>query len=269
MTDYDTQVLALGPDAYWKLDESIGLVFADSSGNGHSLTAGSGAVENYRIPGPSPAQIPYALDFLNVNPPQTGLSSVGSYGVGHSFSVEVWLGSVGTIAGNIGLVTKGYDLTEVRPWWSLGVQTGGVPFFWFRNSAGTDFKLTGYGNVSDATYTQRGPFHHLVGTYSGALADLYVDGVHQVQLAVPNTGWGTGAQNLTLGVLATTVWGGPWLADVALYPGQLSAAQVLSNFQLGVQNSPQTLYQLQTSLSALSADLDLILASVRKSYTAP
>lgn len=267
MSAYDTQVLALGPDAYWKLDEASGLVFADSSGNGNSLTAGAGAVENWRIPGPSTADIPYAVDFANVNPPASSSATLGSYGVGKSFTAEAWIGSVGAVAANTGLVTKGYDLVEQRPWWSLVMAPGGVPIFWFRNAAGTDFKCQGYGNISDASYTSRGPYHHVVGTYSAALADLYVDGVHQAQLAVPNTGWGTGVQPLTLGVLSTTVWGGPWLAAVALYPGQLSATQVTSNFNLGITGSAFTFYQLGQQLLALNTDLSAVLAAVKKTYS--
>jgi len=168
---------------------------------------------------------------------------------------------------------KGYRTVEQRPWYSLGIDTTGKPHWWFRNVAGTDYKLTGYDNLSDATYSNRGPWHHIVGTYTAGTADLYVDGVHEVTLSVPNTGWGTGVQPFGLGILDGNTWGGPWLADVAIYPGQLSAAQVLSNFNLGILGNAFNFYQLQnalqaqiTALAAQSADLAAILASVRKTY---
>jgi len=266
MTDYDAQVLLLGPDGYWKLDEASGLSFADSTAGAHPLVAGAGAVENYRIPGPSPAHIPFAVDFLNVNPPACATGTVGQRAIGASFTVECWFGGVGAIAAPLGLIVKGDAAVEQRPWYALSLDTSGRPIWWFRNVAGTDFKLTGYGNLADASYTNRGPYHHIVGTYTPGTADLYVDGIHQVQLAVPNTGWGTGAQGLQLGNFGANIWGGPWLAAVAIYPGQLSAAQVTSNFTLGVEGAPRTFRDLSDQLAAFQVDLSAVLAAVRKTF---
>jgi hypothetical protein len=270
MTDYDTQVLALSPTGYWKCDLASGLTLVDSSGNGNNLVGGAGWVENYRIPGPSALDIPYAVDLTNLNPPTAAGAGLGNFAIGASFSVEVWYGSVGAPpAANIGIVTKGYTAAELRPWWALVIPSG-TPLMWFRNVAGTDYKCQGYGNLSDASYSQRGPFHHIVGTYTPGTADLYVDGFHAAQLPVPNTGWGTGGGLLALNNLNGNL-GGPWLAAIALYPGQLSAAQVLSNFSLGITGNAFSISQLQGSLSglvasqiAMTADLAAILAAVRR-----
>jgi len=269
VTAYDDQVLALSPDGYWKLDEASGLTFVDSSTGGHDLVAGAGAVERYQIPGPSRQEIPYALDFLNVNPPAPASGTVGQRAIGASFSVEAWFGAVGSIPSAFGILQKGYNVTEQRPWYSLGVDTTGFPHWWFRNSGGTDYKLTGVTPLNDASYAARGPFHHVVGTYTSGTADLYVDGRREAQLAVPNTGWGTGAQPLSLGVLASSVWGGPWLAAVAIYPGQLSAAQVQSNFELGITGNAFTPTQLADLIAQLSLDLTEIRDAVIQRKTTP
>jgi hypothetical protein len=266
VTDYDTMVLARSPQAYWKLDDVAGPL-VDSSGNGHSLTLGTNEPEQFRVAGPSVDQIPYAIDWNAVGGAQVTGNTLGSFAIGASFLVECWFGSVGTPPQNIGCVTKGYRSVEARPWWSLGVGNDAKPFFWFRNAAGTDFKLVGQASLGDATYIQRGPFHHLVGVYlaTSALASLYVDGVLLGTLTVPNTGWGTGAQPLQLENLSTFS-GGNWLAAVALYGATLSSTDINGDFTLGLSSTTNTTQQVGVQLASIDAKLDEILAAVRKSF---
>jgi hypothetical protein len=263
VTDYDAQVLLLGPDGYWKFDEASGLTLADSSGHGHPLIAGATAIQFYRIPGPSQADIPYGLHLINTGELTCATNTVGSYGIGSSFSVEVWMGAVKPVPAIIPLVSKGDAGTVVTPWWTLSLGANGVPKFWFRNVALADFTLAGYGDLTDSSYTNRGPFHHVVGTYTPGTATLFVDGLQQATLAVPNTGWGTGAQGLTVNNFGGNR-AGAWLAALALYPGQLSAAQVLSNYNLGITGNAFTVGQLQSQLVVVTADLDAILKAVRR-----
>lgn len=135
-----------------------------------------------------------------------------------------------------GMVTKGYNAVEQRPWWSLGFTANGAPFVWLRNVAGADFKLNGFGNVSDATFQNRGPFHYIAAVYTHADTTmlLYQDGQLAGQMTVPDTGWGTGAQALALNVLDGTI-GGQWQAATAIYNYALSPADIAARASAGIQ----------------------------------
>jgi Concanavalin A-like lectin/glucanases superfamily len=268
VTAYDTDVLAALPDGYWKLDEASGFSLADSSPHAHPLV-GTGFVENYRVPGPSPG-IPYALDFINLGTdPICATTTVGSYAIGQPFTVEGWWGGVGPMGtARSCLLTKGFGTAgEVRPWYMLGVDSTGQGLFWLRNVAGTDFKLAATGTLNDATYPQHGPFHHLVGTFdpTGTQAKLYIDGVPAVTMTVPNTGWGTGGQGLSSGIFNADK-SNSWAAALAIYPSLFTPAGVLDHFTTGLSGNAFYPSQLSTTLTAQLADIAAILAAVRKTF---
>jgi len=269
VTDYDTAVLAASPDGYWKCDESSGGTLVDSSPGAHNLV-GSSFVENYRIPGPSSLGIPFALDLINTGTaPICATTTVGSYGIGQPFTIEGWWAGVGTMGtARSTLLEKGFGTAgESRPWYMLGIDTNGQPLFWLRNVGGTDYKLTAVGALNDASYPAHGPYHHIVGTFdpTGTTAKLYVDGVPAVTLTVPNTGWGTAAVGLSSAIFAGD-HSGSWMAALAIYPTLFTPAGVLDHFNAGIVGNAFYPSQLGTQLSAFVADLDAILASVRKTY---
>lgn len=268
MTDYDTAVLAAVPDGYWKLDEASGLSLADSSGNAHPLVGTGAFIEGYALPGPNPSQIPVCADLVAAGTPAIcATNSVGSYATGNSFTVEGWCAGVGAIGGiRHAILTKGLNSVEVKPWWSLMLDTNGTALFWFRNAAGTDYKVTSLGALNDATYAQHGPFHHIVGVFANSgLATLYVDGVKAGSLAVPNTGWGTGAQGLTLGQFNVDR-SSLWTAAVAIYPTAFTDAGVKDHFDVGMKGNAFYVAQLSNQLALQQSTLDLIYAAVHKTY---
>lgn len=268
MTDYDTAVLAALPDGYWKLDEASGLVLHDSSPNANDLTGTGAFVENYAIPGPSPAQIPKAMDMINLGTaPVAPNNTAGSYAAGHSFTVEGWWAGVGVMGGNRQcLLEKGFSTAEARPWWALLIDSDGTALFWLRSATPVDYKLTASGPLNDASYPQHGPFHHIVGVFSNAgTAKLYVDGVPAKSMAVPNTGWGTGAQALATGIFNNDRSNG-WFAALAVYPTAFTDAGVLDHFNTGIQGNAFYPSQLATQLTDNSALLNSILAAVRKTF---
>jgi len=268
VTQYDTDILAASPDGYWKCDDASGSTLVDSSPGNHPLV-GSAFVENYRIPGPSLAQIPYATDWINTGtPPLCATTTVGSYAAGVGFSVEGWWAGVGPMGGaRSTLLEKGFGSAgEARPWYYLGVDGDGTPVFWFRSTTPTDYKLTTTIAINDATYPQRGPYHHLVGTFhptSGAV--LYIDGIPAKSLAVANTGWGTAAQGISSGIFAGDK-SGSWVAALAVYQSVLTPAGVLAHFNLGIQGNAFYVSQLATQITSCQAALAEILAAVKKTY---
>lgn len=275
MTAYDTLVLAKNPIGYWKLDEASGLTLVDSSPNANTMTIQAATEpERYHVAGVNPTSIPYGIDWNNQNRARLASGVPGQFGVGSSFTVESWVGAVGLPSSAYGLLTKGYDSVEQRPWYSLGFDTDGRPFFWFRNAAATDFKCKASQIITDANYSAKGPWHYLVGAYDAfaQVAKLYVDGLLLQQLSVPNTGWGTGVQPLAINQLATTS-GGPWQASAAIYSGGFSDAAIANAFTVGLATTAYYPGQVQTvtaavqaELDAIKLELDQILASVRKTY---
>jgi large repetitive protein len=256
VTDYDTAVLAAVPDGYWKLDETSGLSLADSSGNAHPLVGTGVFAEGYHLPGPNPNEIPAALDLTSTGTPAIcATGTVGAYAAGHSFTVEGWWAGVGPVTSTSSLIAKGYNSVEQRPWWALGVDTSGRALFWLRTGAGVDYEIIATGALNDATYPQHGPFHHLMGVFSNAgTMKLYVDGVLAAQLAgVANTGYGTGAQGLTLGQFANNRQLG-WVAAMAIYPTAFTDAGALDHFTTGMKGNAFYPSQLASQLGEL-ADL--------------
>jgi hypothetical protein len=253
VTAYDDAVLALGPQAFWRCDELSGLSLEDATGHGH-LISFTGSPQGYAIPGPSPENIPTGFYLSTSMGVPTCIDNVaGNFAAGQDFSIEAWMGSVGVSSTNNGIYGKGIGLTEVRPWYEIGYTNGGQTFFWMRNAAGTDYKCQGPALVSDATLQNRGPWHHVVGTFAHATGTqtLYVDGSPITSMSgTPDTGWGTGSQGVTIGVFNGTR-NGCWVSRLALYPFVLDANQISDNFGSGTKCSAQYLWQLNTILCQL------------------
>jgi Concanavalin A-like lectin/glucanases superfamily len=260
VTAYDTAILAANPAAYWKLDETSGTTLHDSSPNAVSLTIVGAEPERYAITGPNALTIPVGIDWNAVNCPRAGNNAFASFAIGTSFALECWIGSVGNPPGNVGFMTKGYLSSEARPWYSLGFNSSGFPFFWFRDVGGTDYIAQSNFAVGDANYVQRGPWHHIMGIYDavGTTARLFIDGILAASKTVPNTGWGTGAQPFILNQLATTS-GGNWQAAAAVYGASVATTVPAADYKLGLGSTAFYIPQLAPILQQ-------ILDSVRKTY---
>ena len=153
------------PVAHWRLDESSGIVAADSSGNGHHafLNAGPG-IEWVQ------GRLGGALAFPGAgNHVDCGSSSI--FDVTNALSVAAWVNISMVPTDWTGIVTKGDDA------WRLST---------YLSTTKIHFAVTGppdYRSVNGAIELNSGEWHHVVGTYDGSTIRLYVDGTQDTAAA--------------------------------------------------------------------------------------
>lgn len=215
---YREEVLADAPVGYWRLGEASGTVAKDSSGNGRDGTyvggvtlGAAGAVGDGNT----------AARFDGI----TGYVDLGDVAAlkPAQVTVEVWYRSTDTDGMLVACppTPYGYDI-----WVTVG---SGLPRFEFDGALAAVTSITGPTSVSD------GLWHHIVGTYDGAFARLYVDGV-QVNSQAYNGGaleYAVGAVRINdrVGDVAYRV-DGP-IDEVAIYPTALSAARIAAHYAAG------------------------------------
>jgi len=234
--DVPAEILADGPLAYYRLNDSVTTATLDTATNSGSLGASgngnynggthpvAGAIVGQ--PGDTAADFPGAGSMLV--PFQAGLNVAGP------FTFEFWMkpaaAASACVASSIKLGNSGwlfYNSTLVAGQWS----------FRTINSASANQ------NTSGGTVTP-GVWQHVVGVWDGTANFLYVNGVQ-----VATTPTATFLPNsdptlpLTLGIRSDNGFQANGTMDEAAYYGYaLSAAQVLAHYQAGTNATPTTPY---------------------------
>ncbi|WCO65737.1 LamG domain-containing protein [Iamia majanohamensis] len=216
--------LAAKAAALWPLDDRSSTA-ADASGHGNTATITSAAAYD-QTPGPlagCPGNGGLQLDGSSTH--VTAPSSVDPATTGSALTVAAFVKLASDATGAPRVIANdrtdstgtGFELT-------LGTSGGAV-------SSGA-FTVGLPGGAVTAPWTAAlsdGGWHLLVGTYDGATVTAYVDG--QPVGSAPGTGAITaGSEPVTLGwdpVQSSDALGG-WMADAAVVPTALSAAQVAS-----------------------------------------
>jgi hypothetical protein len=212
---YKSVVLADGPVIYWRLDETLGTVAADSSGSGHDGTYGAPTVLGQ--PGALVRDANLAVSIAG----RGWIASSWPYPVGGRLSIEGW--AKGPAAASL-LVAS--------------TTNGQVPNLWFddpshlvwypRNTSGVSFPIAGKWSATNWNY--------FVLTWDDVTqaAHLYLNGIE-----VTGGVWAHGAAvsfgtpyNFEAGAVAAGggAWAGP-MDEIAVYPYILTAAQVAAHYQ--------------------------------------
>ena len=175
-SDYETLVLAQGPNTYWRLDETNGsTTFADASGNGHTATAqGTGLVIG--VAGPQPP--PYPLfEATNTCAQFNGANNFISGGTGASlngtndFTVSAWVQTTATTAGVI-VQQRDPSASGYIGEYQLAMNSGGAVSFYIYGNGGYQFQLATPQAVND------GQWHTVMAERSGGTNGyIYIDGV--------------------------------------------------------------------------------------------
>ena len=211
---YQGQLSASAPAADWRLGEASGTSAADSSGNGHPGTyAGT-----------------YALGKAGaiVGDPNT---AAGLNGTSGRITAAATIGSSAyTLSAWVNLATSG--------------QSGkGIAGRWLSNSGALLFIGTGgqFELVHNSTYllssvvAQPGAWYHVVATWNGTTAAIYVNGTLNVSGPVSGTP-GSGAPSFELGSYAngnsTTFLAGS-LDEAAIWNSALDAATIGTLYRAG------------------------------------
>jgi RHS repeat-associated protein len=212
-------VLADSPLAHWRLDEASGATSAaDASGNGNAATPESGLVfgGSGLIFNDSGARTGGSVSF----PATKVLNTPVTAGGRTALSVEAW-------------VTRTPD--GVDGVFDLGTSAGRL-YFGSSSDPNLHWKVAG----ADVTFPygtamSSGTQYHLVGTWDGTTARLYLNGAQVASGA-------TTASSLPTGTVTVGQGGGAFkgrIDEPAVYGAALSAARVLDHFGSG-NRAPET-----------------------------
>jgi len=270
--DLSPLVLADNPLAYWKLNDALGTTLADSAvpGNYPLTLPSSAGIEGWQLPyipgGPGMVDWAANANSYATRPNATDLAFTSA----NDFSIEGWIGSVGTIGARAVFACKGFNHSgvETRPWYALTMETDGHAYLWLRDGAGTDYKCGSFSALGDAQYVSRGPVHHVVGVFDHSVPALYVyiDGNFERGITGTTAAWGTNADHFEMNAL-NGVGGGAWMGAVAIYDHILTADRISAHFEAGRSGVAWYPYQTSNDYATLQADISLILQSVRTTYT--
>jgi len=268
---YDSTVLGLNPEAYWKLNDAAGsTTVADSSGNSYTGTLGTSGIT---LGGASA---------IPSEPSETSLTTTGATFVATSsapqssvvaWSASAWFKTTSTtsqmvITGDRGSSGSGISLTL-----SMGSSYPGGPGSRGDISFGVDSNALYEGVYTTNTFND-GNWHFVVATWAAASGAsigsgqfaIYVDGVAQstTYISVNHTG---GAINSPLsgsggiflgdnGVVGSGYWNF-WdgsLAQIALFTTQLSSTDV-TNLWNASQNTGITIASVITGSSSATSTI--------------
>ena len=212
------------PAGWWQFNEGSGTTTADSSGNGHTGTLGSGAT--WAAPGVGAHSIATngtAAGNVTVSGPVVNTSA--------SYTVSAWVNLTSTGGGNqtfVGINGLASPTGTTISGFYLQYQGGSDNFaFTLRASDATGSAIT---QAVSSTLANAGTWYHLVGVYNLAAQTiaLYVNGALQATTAFTTPWQATG--NTTIG---QGMYGGGAvdfvsgkIDDVALYSSALTAPQI-------------------------------------------
>lgn len=230
LPDYVDMVVADAPLFYWRLGESSGTVAADASGNGRTGTyVGSPTLSIASLlPG---ATENTAVDF-NSSSKYVQIADAAWMDVS-VVTIEAWVktSSVGTNQVILSRHTgSGNDAYFVRADVTTGYFSGGVYI-------GGVLKLfTSAANICD------GITHHIVFTYDGVAAELYVDGLRVLRTAqTGNIDAVTQAIRVAVSALGLSPFTGT-IDEVAVYGRALSSQEIRNHYQKGAGKLNELLY---------------------------
>jgi len=229
---YAKSILAQGPLAYWRFNDSVSSPVLDLAQNLGSLgAAGNGA---YTAPHGVPGALPgnpaaTAARFDGTSAQSVTVPFNAGLNPAAPFSVEGWFKPAWAVPpsgqSSLAAAISSVHIADPRSGWLIYQSVDGwnVRFY---NQAGTATSLSITGGGAPDTNT----WYHLALTYDGTTATLYVNGVSAASGAptgyVPNP---DGA--FTIGARSDT--GFPWAGDadeVACYTTALSEAQVQAHY---------------------------------------
>jgi hypothetical protein len=240
---YADVVMALGPEAYWKLDELVGTDLADSSGNGHGAVKQSGTL------GQDPLiNVGNSMLFDGVsNIIAYALTSPGDVwdqpGAG-GFTVEAWIHPTAAATGGgkswVPALSQYPNNTAQTRWYLGGDDIDGILSWRFALFDDNGVLRSSARQAAALTLNQR---YHLVGT-------VQPDGATEIFVNGASAGTGpangiptpvTGSHLLQIG----SVFGYPYhgtfkglsgrLDEPLIYDYPLTPAQVLTNYNAGIQ----------------------------------
>lgn len=255
--DYASELLSLGPSAYWRLNEAgpvPPVILATNLGSLGAVGNGTYETVTRRQPGAlagDPSN--FGVTLGNVNGGYGGSARVripwaSELNGDGAFSVEFWAKPAVTSA--IACPASSVDFNAAtRYGWLFyqsdpGVANGNGWLFRLYHSSGNSLASVGISIDTNQWY-------HVVGTFDGAgTIKLYVNGALAATSAVEGTYTPNTARTdvpMTFGgrgdgVAGNYGWGGS-MDEVAYYTAALNEATILAHYQAGTNTTPATAYE--------------------------
>lgn len=214
---YQDVILADGPTAYWRLNETSGTTAVDSAGP-YDGSYGAGMVLADDVLFDSTPRFPDTAGGQIIVGGSAGLVAAVS---DDTFTVEVWVKDDGGSGAN----------ARIFQWGADGLGPGQLLLA--KNSSGM---VWGHGDggfarliVSDVDLT--GSYHHIVATYDGTTHELWANctSVGSEATNVDNTLGSSDdlwiGNKVGGGINGIDLWSG-WMGEFAIYPYVLSQAQI-------------------------------------------
>jgi hypothetical protein len=239
---FPARVLADGPVAYFRLDESSGTTAYDYVGGNNAtytnVSLGEPGYDSTASVKSDPTET--AAGFGNNNPPNNFAGNGPTYlnfgtpnGSNAEFSVEAWVQQYLYAGGGDCIVGLGYGGGGEQFVLDTGAANGDLRFF-VRNAAGNSYGASSTINIADSTW------HHVVGVCDEVNGHVYIylDGNQVGSTTIPaGSGLLSSSTPLSIGARQSANNGGTNydyqlygnVDDVAIYNKALSASQVLSN----------------------------------------
>jgi hypothetical protein len=251
--DYASTVNSLGPVAYWRLNGTTQPPLADAAVNTGSL---GGDANGFYLgtashPGPSAlaAGVGSGATFDGTANSQMFLPYLSATHPAAPFTIETWLNpAVQNPAGTLTCAISAGQFASPRTGWLIyQADTGWNLRMYNSNGTATSVSITGGGAPVAGTW------YHVVATYDGAVAKLYVNGAKVDE--ANQTSYVPGASGgFAIGGRADgSFWWNGSADEVALYPSALTPENIASHYANGMSASPATSYSsLVTSLNPLA-----------------
>jgi hypothetical protein len=265
--DYPSTILADHPAAYYRMEEAPGAgTAADSSGNGFnggiSYDLDINSIPDYPKLGQNGIGTnSYLFHVYSDTNAQTHVSDIdvpynSTLNPQGPFSVEFWARATSDAnnydvpVGSVGAYPNGWDF----------YQTPGAPGSWVFNPNGAFIQTS---------QVVKNQWTHLVGVYDGTNYIFYINGV--ATATVPGSGYVANVANdLYIGGDPPTGWGNfeGYVDEVAIYTNALTAAQVLTHYQVGTNSFSTNPAPPKVLIDAGEASTDPASISVNAGSTA-
>jgi hypothetical protein len=236
---------------YWQLQETSGTTAIDSKGSNNGTYIGG-----YTLNQPALTPLGKSITLAGTSLSPYSPINVPTFSIPGPLSIEIWykLNATGNSS------QSGFFIAK-RPWNSE----------WNLFTFGGTLTARGGSNTGGATATTPVDtnWHHLVSTYSGTTAQLYLDGhlMNTATITAINNDVVSGTNDIAIGSEGTSALLYPFIGNIchlALYNAVLSPTQVMNHYISGTGVVPKVIHmfnagrdlsKVATSISATGASI--------------
>lgn len=238
---YQDQVLADGPVAYYRFEETSGTTANDTTANSNNGTYTNGVL----IDQPSAANLGRAARFDGIDDYVSTPRAVST-----NFTLELWINTTASsLSGTNAYEGNGLlwsDVGGAANDFVMAMLNNGLSFF----TGNPDISVTSAIAIND------GAWHHLVATRAqGGSVEIFVDGISRGTTTTNNSPLDANPSIMIGGNVLDSRYFSGLIDEVAYYPKVLSAARIKAHFLAGSSSATAVPTLARWTLAALIAVL--------------